>query len=95
MEAGFIAESTLFLTPREREVLQLVVDGQSNDKIADALYISKQTVETHRKNIFAKTAAGSLVDLVHFARDNGCSPRPFKHSLRPVYCGSQELNTSP
>ena len=71
IKVGSSAEPAAFLTPRERDVLQLVVEGQSNEQIADSLYISKLTVETHRKNIFAKTEAGSLVDLVNFARDNG------------------------
>jgi DNA-binding CsgD family transcriptional regulator len=42
------------LTPREREVLQLVVAGRSNPEIAAALFLSRRTVTTHLTNIFAK-----------------------------------------
>ncbi|MBO6576641.1 MAG: response regulator transcription factor [Rhodothermales bacterium] len=62
---------TALLSPRERQVLKLVVAEQSNLQIAETLFISVQTVETHRKNIFRKTGAGSLVGLVNFAHANG------------------------
>jgi DNA-binding CsgD family transcriptional regulator len=42
------------LTPREREVLRLVVAGHSNPEIADALFLSRRTVTTHLTRIFAK-----------------------------------------
>ncbi|MGI8963395.1 MAG: helix-turn-helix domain-containing protein [Thermomicrobiales bacterium] len=42
------------LTPREREVLQLLVDGRSNREIADILYIGHRTATTHVTNILAK-----------------------------------------
>ena len=59
------------LTPREREITQLIVREMTNDEIADHLCISKYTVETHRKNIFRKTGADSLVGLINFAHKNG------------------------
>jgi FixJ family two-component response regulator len=52
------------LTPRESEVLHLVVEGHSNKAIAKALGISRRTVETHRARIMHKTEAASLVDLI-------------------------------
>jgi two-component system nitrate/nitrite response regulator NarL len=42
------------LTPREREVLELVADGRTNAEIAAALYLSEQTVKTHVQNILGK-----------------------------------------
>jgi len=48
-------DSYLFdLTPREREVAQLIVRGYSNPQIADALTISRETVKTHVSNILSK-----------------------------------------
>jgi DNA-binding NarL/FixJ family response regulator len=55
------------LTPREREVLQLLAEGQSNKETASALEISVMTVETHRANIMQKLGAHSIADLVHYA----------------------------
>ncbi|MFA5429886.1 MAG: helix-turn-helix transcriptional regulator [Candidatus Omnitrophota bacterium] len=42
------------LTPREREVLEMVTAGKSNQEMADKLEISKRTVEVHRANIYEK-----------------------------------------
>lgn len=53
------------LTPREAEVMQLLVKGDSNKVIARILGISSRTVEIHRKNILDKMEASSLVDLVN------------------------------
>lgn len=55
------------LTEREQEILRLIVKEFSNKQIADKLFISERTVETHRKNIFRKTNTASLVGLVKFA----------------------------
>lgn len=58
------------LTGREREILQLIAKEYSNKDIAEALFISERTVETHRKNIFRKTGTSSLVGLIKFAYAN-------------------------
>ena len=55
------------LTDREQEILRLIVKEFSNKQIADKLFISERTVETHRKNIFRKTNTTSLVGLVKYA----------------------------
>lgn len=59
------------LSKREKEILRLIVTEHTNREIAEKLFISELTVETHRKNIFRKTGAGSLVGLVNFAHANG------------------------
>ena len=55
------------LTPREREVLPLVVSGLLNKQAAAALGISEVTLQIHRRNVMQKMAAASLADLVRIA----------------------------
>lgn len=52
------------LTPREREILQLVTDGKSNKAMAIELGVSQRTVEIHRANLMGKMQAASLAHLV-------------------------------
>ncbi|TCS61357.1 response regulator transcription factor [Varunaivibrio sulfuroxidans] len=52
------------LTPREREVLELIIEGETNKEIAYALDISDKTVEAHRARVMEKLQARSLADLV-------------------------------
>jgi ATP/maltotriose-dependent transcriptional regulator MalT len=59
------------LTARERDVLRLLVIGQSNPAIAEALYISRGTVKTHVANIFAKLGARSRTEAADLARRRG------------------------
>ena len=58
------------LTPREREVLQLLAEGKSNKEVGVALEISPKTVETHRARIFAKLHLHSMNELVRYAIRN-------------------------
>ncbi len=58
------------LTAREREVLHLIAKEYSNKQIAEELFISERTVETHRKNIFRKTKTNTIVGLIKFAYAN-------------------------
>jgi len=55
------------LTTREKEILRLVAEEKSNLAIAEALFISERTVETHRKNILTKTNCKSVVGLIQYA----------------------------
>jgi DNA-binding CsgD family transcriptional regulator len=55
------------LTPREKEILTLVVNGKSTQEIAGQLFISVHTVSTHRKNIIGKTDCKSFAELLRFA----------------------------
>jgi two-component system response regulator FixJ len=52
------------LTPRERQVMDLVVQGKPNKSVGTALGLSPKTVEVHRANVMKKMAAGSLAELV-------------------------------
>ncbi|MEO8702362.1 MAG: response regulator transcription factor [Kofleriaceae bacterium] len=65
------AHSVFRLTPREREIFELLIRGQSNDEIATSRFISRRTVETHRQRILRKLDAHSVVELVHIATRNG------------------------
>lgn len=58
------------LTTREVEILRLVAKEYSSRQIAEILFISERTVETHRKNILRKTGANTLVGLVKYAYAN-------------------------
>lgn len=59
------------LSGREREVLQMIAEGRSTKHIADALFISVKTVESHRKNIMRKTGLYTVAELVKFAIRQG------------------------
>ncbi len=58
------------LTPREREVVQLLSEGHRNKKIAQKLGISIKTVETHRTTLMRKLGVNSIVELVRYAVRN-------------------------
>ncbi|NMM49945.1 response regulator transcription factor [Marinigracilibium pacificum] len=55
------------LTPREKEIIELVIDGLNNKDISDQLFISRSTVEQHRKNINRKLAVRNVMELYRFA----------------------------
>lgn len=57
----------IHLTDREMEIIRLIEKEYNNRQIAEALFISERTVETHRKNIFRKTNTGSVIGLVKYA----------------------------
>ena len=59
------------LTSREKEILNLIAKELSNTEIAQKLFISERTVETHRRNIFTKTKTKSIVGLIKYAIANG------------------------
>ncbi|MGH1385437.1 response regulator transcription factor [Kordia sp.] len=52
------------ITRREKEIIQLIAQELTTDQIADTLFISKHTVETHKKNIFLKLQVNSAVGLI-------------------------------
>jgi DNA-binding NarL/FixJ family response regulator len=59
------------ITPREKEVCQLLAYGHTNAEVGEKLFISDRTVETHRNHIMNKLKLKSRADLVRFAIDNG------------------------
>lgn len=59
------------LTGREREVLQLIAEGMSNQRIADELFISVKTVEAHKAHIMNKLHARNRTDLIRYAIKRG------------------------
>jgi FixJ family two-component response regulator len=76
VERATVAERFERLTPREQEVMALVVSDRSNKAIASRLKISPRTVEHHREHVMVKMQAGSLHDLIIMA----------------VLCGVHELH---
>ena len=58
------------LTPREREIVQLLAEGKSNKEIGNLLQISVKTAETHRANIMLKLDIHSITELVRYAVRN-------------------------
>jgi DNA-binding NarL/FixJ family response regulator len=66
-QAQFAAVS---ITPREREIIQLVAEGRSSKEVAGMLGVSAKTVEAHRANIMRKLRLRSVSDLVRYAIRN-------------------------
>jgi two-component system, NarL family, response regulator NreC len=62
------------LTTREREVLQMVVDGRTSTEIAERLFISPRTAEGHRANLMRKLGLANQTDLIRFAIKRGLLP---------------------
>jgi RNA polymerase sigma factor (sigma-70 family) len=58
------------LTPREREIVQLVVEGKSSKEVAESLNISVKTAETHRSNLMRKLQLHTVSELVRYAVRN-------------------------
>ena len=65
-----IQEETDHLTTREKQIISLICKEHSNTEIAEILFISPLTVETHRKNIYRKTKTKTIVGLIKYAIDN-------------------------
>lgn len=72
--SGIPAPDLPQLTRREREVLQLIADGYSNQEIAERLVISPSTVHSHRTNLMDKLQLSSRRELVAYARRRGLLP---------------------
>lgn len=60
----------IHLTDRELEIIRLIEQEYSNKQIAERLFISERTVETHRKNIFRKTKTNSVIGLIKYAYEH-------------------------
>lgn len=66
----YIKFSESIITPREQSILKLIADGYTNQAIADSLFISVKTVDTHRKNMLAKLKLPNTAALVKFGIEN-------------------------
>jgi DNA-binding CsgD family transcriptional regulator len=55
------------LTRREKEVLDLIAEGLTNQQIADKIFVSPLTVDSHRKNLLAKFGVKNTAALIRFA----------------------------
>jgi len=66
-----VAAEGLSLTPRELEVLRLVASGSSNGEIAQALWVTEQTVKFHLSNVYRKLEVGNRTEASHYAHVNG------------------------
>jgi DNA-binding NarL/FixJ family response regulator len=60
-------DANIVLTRREKEVLELIAAGMTNNEIGEKLFISPSTVDTHRKNLLAKFEAKNTASLIHIA----------------------------
>ncbi|MFM9838676.1 MAG: response regulator [Cyclobacteriaceae bacterium] len=64
------AKSVMLLTRREKEVLNLIADGLTNNEIADKLFVSSSTVDSHRKNLISKLNVKNTAALVRTALEH-------------------------
>jgi DNA-binding NarL/FixJ family response regulator len=62
------------LTPRQREILQLIAEGKGTREIADTLHLSVKTVETHRAQLMERLDIHDVVGLVRYAMKKGLIP---------------------
>lgn len=63
-------EHQIWLTTREQDLLRLIVNGHTNQEIADKLYLSVETIKTYRKNLILKLGAKNSMILVKMAIEN-------------------------
>lgn len=64
---SLVQDKQIHITKREKEILQLICQGYSNNEIADTLFISPKTVDNHRTNLLSKTQTKNAAHLVMFA----------------------------
>ncbi len=65
LELTFKLKQLFQLTNREIEIISLIAQGNTSKKISEILFISKKTVDTHRRNILAKTGKKSIAELIY------------------------------
>jgi DNA-binding NarL/FixJ family response regulator len=73
-QAGNVSDPYDDLTPRERQVLQLVAEGKTAADIKDILFISARTVEKHRSNLMKKLNLHSHAEVIRYALQRGLIP---------------------
>jgi len=55
------------LSPREMQIMMMIVQGQGNQQISDSLFLSPKTISTYRHRLFEKLGVANDVELTHFA----------------------------
>jgi len=70
-ENGDAREKSGHISKREIEVLKLIASGLTNVEIAEALFNSKRTIESHRRNLIEKTRTKNTAELIRYAIKNG------------------------
>ena len=70
LKKGELLENT-HLSSREKEVLQLIAEGKSVEKIGELLFLSSKTVDVHRNNIMKKTELYTIPELTKYAIQKG------------------------
>jgi FixJ family two-component response regulator len=76
IELGSIQSRLARLTPREREVLALLLEGRLNKQVACELGIAEKTIKIHRARVMEKMEVHSLVELARVADKAGIHPSP-------------------
>ena len=77
---SFTCEAVV-ISDRENEIIKLIAEGNTNTQIADFLFLSNHTVNTHRKNIIAKLGVKNTAGIVMYAvKTNLVSPNKFLFS---------------
>ena len=73
LKSSKFQEASVFalLSPREREVLQLIAEGKTTGQIADLMHVSSKTIETHRHHIMQKLNISSVAELTKYAIREG------------------------
>jgi DNA-binding NarL/FixJ family response regulator len=77
------------LTARERQVLQMIAEGQSGSAIAERLFISPRTVEHHRANLMRKLGLRNLKEVIRYVVQRGILPSEPPVATRPGTEGGQ------
>ncbi len=72
--SGEVTRESEELTDRQREILQLIIDGKGNKEIADILHLSIKTIEFHRARLMAKLGVKSVAELTKVAIQQGLIP---------------------
>lgn len=73
-ETAFTYPPSANLSKREVEVLKLIAEGLTNNEIAERIFTSRRTVETHRMNLISKTGTKNTATLIKYAIKNGLLP---------------------
>lgn len=78
IEFGSFTCEPILISERENEIIKLIAEGQTNQQIADLLFLSNHTVNTHRKNIMSKLGVKNTAGIVLYAvKTNLISPNKF------------------